>query len=466
MKLNLLKSMAVAALFAGITAGCINDDTYDVPDTACTEPNITANKTVEEIVDLASGTPQQYLPANGDAIEAYVTSSDERGNFFKTISMQTMPTDGSDPVGFSVAVDETSLFAKRYVPGRKVYVVLDSLYYATVDGSLKIGESFEGSIGRISEFDYAGKIIPSCTKVDENQLVRNLTIADALNDTNLNTLIELQNVQFKDEFVGGTYFDETDEDNTAGGATNRLLIDNVGNEIVFRTSSFANFSGNTITEKSGSIRGVLTKFGSTYQFVARYESDIRLDQDRMSVDFFPAIVGDAIVYSGSFTENFESYVTTSPQNRNFPKYINDPVIGGRYWANTTFGGNKYIQMSSFGGTAEANRTLFIIPVDMTAANGFSFQSKFGFMNGPALKVYYSMDYVPGGEATDATLVDITSSFTLSPGLSNGYPTNFTNSGTYAIPASLTGNGFFIFEYVGNGNGGVTTTVQIDNIVVN
>ena len=220
-----------------------------------------------------------------------------------------------------------------------------------------------------------------------------------------------------------------------------------------------------IPNNSGTIRGVLTKFGSDFQFMARSEDDINLTNDRLEVDFFPPIVGDAIVYSGSFTENFESYGTSSPGNRFFPKYINDAVIGSRYWGNTTFGGNKYIQMTSFGGTPEANRTAFIVPVDMSAANGFSFQSKAGFANGSVLKVYYTLDYVPGGNLTDATLIDITSSFTISPGQASGYPTNFTNSGTYAIDPGITGNGFFVFEYTGNGSG-VTTTMQIDNIVVN
>jgi hypothetical protein len=466
MKIKYLKSLAALALFSGLVAGCITDDNYETPIQECIEPNLTANKTVAEVLAMATSTATEYVSTTTDIIEGYVTSSDERGNFFKTVYMQTMPTDGSAPIGFSVAIDDTSLFGEGYKPGNKVYVVLNGLFFAKVDGALKIGALFEGEVGRISQFDYPEKIVPSCSGVDEDQLARNMTVGQALNDSNLNTLIELQNVQFKDEFVGGTYYDETDLDNTAGGATNRYLIDINGNEIIFRTSSFANFSGNTISNNSGRIRGVLTKFGSDYQFMARAESDIMLTEDRLTVDFFPPIVGNAIVYSGNFTENFESYGTSSPGNRTFPKYINDPAIGGRYWANTTFSSNKYIQMTSFGGTPEANRTLFIVPVDMTAANGFSFQSKSGFTNGPALKVYYTTDYIVGGDITDATLVDITSSFTISPGLSTGYPANFTNSGTYAIPAGVTGNGFFVFEYVGNGNGGVTSTIQIDNIVVN
>ena len=467
MKLNFIKSIALIAVVAGSLASCANDDDYAAPDLICVEPSITANKTVAEINDLtSSATPVLYTSPTEDAIEAYVTSSDERGNFFKTVSLQTMPTDGSAPVGLSVAIDANSLFGKNFYPGRKVYIKLNDLYYAKVDGSLKIGALYQGEIGRISEFEYLDKIVPSCTEVSEEDLVRELTVAQTLTNANINTLIELQNVQFKDEFVGGTYFDANDEDNTAGGATNRILIDKVGNEIIFRTSSFANFSGNTISNKSGKVRGVLTKYGSDFQFVARNEQDIKLTEDRLTVDFFPPIVGNAITFSGNFTENFESYSTTSPANRTFPKYINDPAVGGRYWANTLFSNNRYIQMTSFGGTAEANRTLFIVPVDMTAANNFSFQTKAGFANGAVLKVYYTTNYTIGGDINSATLTDISSNFTFSAGLPSGYPTTFTNSGVYAIPASVTGNGFFVFEYIGNGSGGATTTMQIDNIVVN
>src|SRR5690606_1947526 len=179
----------------------------------------------------------------------------------------------------------------------------------------------------------------------------------------------------------------------------------------------------------------------------------------------PALGGTDIQFLGSFVENFESYAAAL---REFPRYINDPIAGSRYWAVTAFGGNKYIQMTSFGGTPELNRSMFIVPVDMTAANTFSFQSKAGYSNGAALKVYYIMasDYTPGQGINPALMTDITSSFTISPGLAGAYPDTFTNSGNYNIPASLTGNGYFVFEYNGNGNGGVTTTIQLDNIIVN
>jgi hypothetical protein len=469
MKSKFIKSIALLGLIAGVVS-CANNDDYSTPTLTgvvgpdCVEPSVAVNKTVSAVNAMANSSIQLYTA--DDVIEAYVTSNDERGNFFKSISLQTLPADGP-VIGFSVVVDGTTLFGQGFYPGRKVYIKLKDLYYSRVDGSLRLGDEYRENptapveIGRIDALAYRNHIMPSCTEVNEDQLVRTMTIDQALNDANINTLIELQNVQFIDDNVGKTYYDENDLDNTIGGATNRYLMNGDGDQVIFRTSGFSNFAGSKVPGQSGRVRGVLTKFGDDYQFMARQESDVMLTEPR--IDVAPPIVGSTITYAGTYTENFESYATN---NRIFPRAINDAAVGTRYWEVKLFGGNKYIQMTSFGGAAEANRTLFIVPVDMTAANTLSFQTKAGYDNGAALKVYYTTNYTPGGDITQATLVNITSSFNIPAGPSTGYATNFTNSGVYNIPAGVTGNGFFVFEYRGNGNSGVTTTMQIDNIVIN
>jgi hypothetical protein len=122
-------------------------------------------------------------------------------------------------------------------------------------------------------------------------------------------------------------------------------------------------------------------------------------------------------------------------------------------------------MSAFnsGGT---NIAYLAMPIAFTPGKKLSFKTKDGFYNGEVLKVYYSTDYVPGGDYSKATLVDITSSFTIAEDTESGYASSFTNSGSYTIPTNLTGNGFFIFEYNTAGRAQVTSTMQIDDITVN
>ena len=481
MKYNFIKSIAVAALVATSLTGCINDDDYGVPNAECVEQSLTANKTIAEVYAAAPNVAGQYTPAQvealkytaDDVIEGYVVSNDERGNFFKIVYLQTKPTDGSAPIGFNVAIDKNTLFGANFIPGRKVFIKLKGLFAVKQYNTLAIGDMYVNndlspsdpaatfSFGRIPEFKYADNIIPGCTEVSEDELARPLTLAQAVTNANLNTLIDLQNVQFADGEPGEPYYDAN---NDIGGATNRTLTSG-STTLIFRFSSFANFSGKAIPSGSGTVRGVLTKYGSDFQFMVREESDIQLDQPR--IDSAPPIGGTALVY-GPYNETFESYAVA---NKVFPNAINDAATGSRYWQVATFGGNKYIQMTSFGGAAESNRTLFVVPAnfgtatDAGNAGSFQFQSKDGYNNGGVLKVYYSTNYVPGGDVTTATLVDITSNFAIATGSASGYATNFTNSGIYAAPVSLAGNGYFIFEYKGSGITGLTTTMQLDNIKV-
>lgn len=454
-----IKLIATTVILATLSS-CVNGDDYGVPDLSNECVTITKTKEVSDITNIATATTVPYTTSETvvDYIEAYVTSSDEGGNFYKSISMMSL--DGLK--GFSMPVDNYNLYTE-FEPGRKVTIKLDkNRYFNKQHGSTVIGSSYNGGVGRVSGVDYKNVILRSCTDVNENDIKKNLTIAAAKNDQYLNMLIEFDAVQFTDASLGKKYYDATL--NSLGGATNHEISDQFGNKVILRVSEFATFASNAVPSQNGKIRGVMTKYNSDYQFMIRTLNDVNLSNNRLDIDLYPPIGGTAIVYDATLNEPFTSYTTTNQQI--FPKYINDAAVGSRYWQVKTFSGNKYIQMSSFGGTPEANRSLFIVPVNMTAANTLSFKTKDGFNNGAVLKVYYTTNYVPGTQITGATLVDITSSFTIASGTTAGYATNFTNSGTYNIPAGVTGNGFFVFEYVGNGSGGATTTMQIDDIVIN
>lgn len=451
----IITTVALATL-----SSCVNSDDYGVPNLSNDCVTITKTKEVSDITNIATATTVPYTTSETvvDYIEAYVTSSDEGGNFYKSISMMSL--DGLK--GFSMPVDNYNLYTE-FEPGRKVTIKLDkNRYFNKQHGSTVIGSSYNGGVGRVSGVDYKNVILRSCTDVNENTIVKNLTIAQAKNDQYLNMLIEFDAVQFTDASLGKKYYDASL--NSLGGATNHEISDQFGNKVILRVSEFATFASNAVPSKNGKIRGVMTKYNSDYQFMIRTLNDVNLTNNRLDIDLYPPIGGTAIVYDATLNEPFTSYTTTNQQI--FPKYINDAAVGSRYWQRKVFGGNTYIQMSSFGGTPEANRSLFIVPINMTAASTFSFKTLSGYYNGAVLKVYYTTNYVPGTQITSATLVDITSSFTIPVGPANAYATAFTSSGVYNIPAGVTGNGFFVFEYVGNGSGGATTTMQIDDIVIN
>jgi len=452
--------LIITTVVLATLSSCVNGDDYGVPNLSNECVTIAKTKEVSDITNISTATTVPYTTSETvvDYIEAYVTSSDEGGNFYKSISMMSL--DGLK--GFSMPVDNYNLYTE-FEPGRKVTIKLDkNRYFNKQNGSTVIGSSYNNGVGRISGVEYKNVILRSCTDVNENDIKKNLTIAAAKNDQYLNMLIEFDAVQFTDASLGKKYFDASL--NNLGGATNHEISDQFGNKVILRVSEFATFASNAVPSQNGKIRGVMTKYNSDYQFMIRTLNDVNLTNNRLDIDLYPPIGGTAIVYDATLNEPFTSYTTTNQQI--FPKYINDAAVGSRYWQRKVFGGNTYIQMSSFGGTPEANRSLFIVPVNMTAASTMSFKTLSGYYNGAVLKVYYTTNYVPGTQITTATLVDITSSFTIPVGPANAYATAFTSSGIYNIPAGITGNGFFVFEYVGNGSGGATTTMQIDDIVIN
>ncbi|WP_432672599.1 DUF5689 domain-containing protein [Flavobacterium sp. SM2513] len=462
MKTNILKSIFIIAISAGMLTSCVNDDDYSTPnlnDFNCISvDSLASTKTIQEIFAIATaanGSPVKYT--DPDVIDAYVVSSDKGGNFFKTIHFEA----ADKSIAFSALVDYAN-YASVYQVGRHVKIKLQDRYIQIKDGGLLIGQLDGNSVFRIAQ----PLVIPTFPRTCEPaltdaDLVTSLTITEALaSNTHLNKLIDFTGVQFAASAVGKPYHIPAN----GNSGTNHTITDISGKTIIVRSGSFSKYAVNIVPGNSGTIRGVLTRFGSTYQFTPRYESDIMLDQERFYIN--TQIGGTAITYSGSFTENFESFAVS---NKIFPAYLNDSYVGSRYWEVKQFPtntGNKYIQMSAFG-SSEANRTLFFVPADMTAANTLSFKTNDGYNNGAALKVYYTTNYTPGTDLSTATLTEITSSFTISSGNTNGYGSTFINSGVFAIPAAVTGNGFFIFEYAGSGvSPGVTTTIQIDDIVIN
>ncbi len=465
---NRFKNSFIIILSIGLFSGCVND-TYDTPQFGnCVDPGLTKTKTIAEIYAVAKNpvaTPPSVIPNTptytaDDIIEGYVVSSDEGGNFYKSMYVQAI--DGSK--GYNLSIDEATLYTKNYQPGKKVFLKLKGLAYAN-PSSFGRGLIFgappteQYAVDRLSTLEYPKHLIASCDAVSEDAIVGKITLATAL-DPYLNTLVEFENVEFTDGSAGGTY-----DINRIDDFDSSIYITDGSRILTVRTSQFANFAGRIVPSGNGKIRGVLTRYNSTYQIILRTERDVNMQNPR--VDYSPAIVGaNSTVFPATVNETFESYATSLT---NFPNYINDASFGFRYWGVTTFGGNKYIQMTSFG-SGDANNSYLFIPVNMTTASTFSFKSNIGFWNGAVLKVYYVLaaDYTPGGKIDVTKMTNITSNFTIPSIPTSGYGTSFTASGNYDIPATVSGNGYFVFEYAGNAVTfpSVTTTLQLDNIIVN
>lgn len=301
-----LKLIASIAFMATLTS-CVNSDDYGSPDLSNECVTIPKTKEVAEVTNIATGTATQYTTDENvvDYIEAYVTSSDEGGNIYKTISMMSL--DGLK--GFSMPVDNYNLYTE-YKPGRKVTVKLDSTtYFIKQYGSTVIGAKYNNGVGRLSGIQYKNVILPSCESVDENTIVKNLTIGQAKNDQYLNMLVEFDEVEFAEASLGYSYFDKALNPVSTFTATNHNLRDANGNTIIVRVSEYANFATKKVATGSGKLRGVLTKYNSDYQFMIRTEKDIQLTEERLQPnDPTDPTPPTNLLFAGSDFENWTTFL--------------------------------------------------------------------------------------------------------------------------------------------------------------
>jgi hypothetical protein len=409
------------------------NEEVEVPKLECTQPDLKVNKTVEKVHELSGNVAKQYV--YDDIIEAYVVSSDEGGNFFKSISFQTLAKNGIPATGFSIPVDASNTYIDFRL-GNKVYMKLKNqftdLYYGGLRiGSLYVSNAGDPTIGRISQNDYKSVLNPSCTVIDENQLVKSLSIQEALNDNILNTLIELNDVEFTEAALGRHYFEET---NNVGGSTNWYLRDKTGNQIIFRTSGYAKFATNDVPEGSGKVRGIVTKFGSDYQLMVRSEKDVIMNGKR-NIPFF--------------TEDFQSV----KNNVNFTLlgWSNIVEKASKLWKSMMYAGNGYAEFNTTSTTAAENIAWLITPkINLTGYKNavLSFRSAQHDLkvDSPlnSLEVYVSANF-DGSNITKAKWIKLEAKF---PSLTT--PTReFISSGGIDLSA-YSGNIHIAFKYIGSG----------------
>jgi hypothetical protein len=431
-----IKLILAATLFTTLFS-CINNDNYADPDLSGECSNLTATKTVQNIATAATGTAQQYTA--DDIIEAYVTSSDEGGNFYKSISLVSI--DGTK--GFSMPIDAYNLYTK-YEPGRKVFVNMKNRYFANNSQtySLEIGSLYNGTqVGRISGVEYETAVKRGCTKVDENTLVNHMTITAAKNNANLNKLIEFDAVQFADESLGKTFFDKSLNASPFWTATNHYIKDASGASIIVRVSEFATFSTKSVPSGNGKIRGVLTRYNGEYQFMIRTENDVKLTGTRV-----------VPLFEESFTANFGNWSKQS-------------VTGAQVWAvDPTFGNpGACAKMSGFASSvSNVNEDWLISPaINLSAVTSatLTFDNVCKFA-GNDIEVFISSNYSGSGAPNAATWTPLTGN--LDTNVSGAYI--WKASGPINI-SSFTGNTNVRIAYKYTSTASASKTWEIDNVKV-
>lgn len=453
-KINQLISIILLTYFLS----CVKTDDFNIPKIDISEPEITANSNIKAVKSAHKQSGEEiYTFGDNDnsVIEGYVISSDEGGNFYKTLVIQDNYKNPDS--GIEILIDLKSYFTK-FNFGRKIFVKMSGLSISNNNGKFKIGYNIRNKMKEIPQSLIDAHIIRSIEF--ENIIPSQITFAE-ISDEMLDIYVQCENIQFKKEEIGKTYAgEEFDEFNGE-----RILIqcDNLITAIL-STSTFSDFKSNLISNKSGSIIAVLTKDFYAEKFVLVYNDLTNLkfnEEERCDPDFLNCAT---INTSGSkllFFENFEEIKKT--------KDLDD--LG---WTNTNvyFGNEKFNKRSSQGNvsmqisaydTNENPLEVWLITPGINLDNSINeiltFDTKASFDTGSVLSAWVSTDFIGNIDAATWQQLDVN----ISVGPRSDFENKYITSGEISLDC-LDGDVSIAFKYLG-ADPGITTTYEIDNVLV-
>lgn len=461
-------------------SSCVQDGEFTVPQVPTGEENdhIVANSSIAAIKTAL----QQEYNSNGNLIytfpadattvlyaEGYVVSSDAAGNFYKKLIIQDKEVNPTS--GIEIDLDMTSL-SQQFEIGRKVYVKLNGLSVSYDDGaSTSSINPTNGVVGKYILGVLDGtrvEDIPSTSVTNHiflsstvKEIVPTAIAISEISEVHINTMVSLESAQFEKNQLGKTFAGEAND--SFDGFRD---IFECGTEKILKlqTSTFSDFKSSTVPRGKGRANFVLSKdyFAEFFVAIINTPSDLDFsDADRCDPLVLDCGTGSVGGNKVLLDEDFTSL--TSDSELAAAGWTNVNASGGdTKYQSRSFSGNRYMQITAFNSDENPMEAWLVTPaidLDTTTDEELTFNTKTGYNNGSALSVYVSSNFT--GDVATATWVKVDA--TLANGPSSGYEANFTSSGSINL-SCLSGNVHVAFRYVG-GDGGVTTTFQVDDVKV-
>ena len=337
MKTTKLFNIILACFAFAMVISCVQDDDFDIPEplTNIEEPVLSGSqvtfKAVKERFEQSGGITT--FGENEDIyIVGYVVSNDISGNFFEELIIQNK-IDGSssseDPrMGLRIDINLSDLHNK-YNFGRKIYIKLSGLSVTEDNGVIAIGKIDQNDeLGQIEPFELDDIIFRSPEAVD---IIPKSTTITNLTSDDLNTLIQLDQVQFSSTALGLTFAGES-SDSFDGERIIESCED--GGTIILSSSTFSNFKSVVVPSNSGKINAIYSKnfFGDTDILVISDLDDLDFNSERcdISVPLAPNTTiaevremfnGSNVVIPPGEDVIFEGYVISSDREGNFFKNL-------------------------------------------------------------------------------------------------------------------------------------------------
>lgn len=265
-------------------------------------------------------------------------------------------------------------------------------------------------------------------------------------------LIRLDSVEFIDGELGLTYADAVGQ-----ADMNRMLQDCSSDQIIVRTSGFANFAGLTVPNGRGNIIAVLDQYNSDLQLKIRDINEVQLNGPRCD-----GSSGGPCPAAASVVEDFAGVVQYDPIDINCWKNI--ATAGTVVWEGGTFSGTEFARAEAFSSGETANILWLVSPqVTYTSGTTLSFITEKAYWSSDPFAVLISTDF-DGLSIGSGTWTAITA--THATGADADYtwvPSGNIDLAPY-LPVGYTGTFYIAFRYTG-GDPSNTTRYDIDDVQI-
>ena len=431
--------------------GCETE--FSSPEITNNELDLTTTSSLRSITNALDSFNENIISFTDDLIVGgYVVSSDKGGNFFKELIIQDAIENPT--IGVAIQIDESSLF-QRFPFGSHIFIKLNGLSIAYQNGVIELGRLNETEIDRLSPFLIDEHIFRTGEVFDISTTSTNL---NSINESQLNTYLKIENVQFLKELLEPTPKTLAAENTDSFDGLRPMFNCESEIELLLSTSVFADFKTFEIPENTLSLEGVLTRDFDNLHYVFKLNSIDNLtlnDQERCENTYFNCSQNSFSETNILFNENFE---TITNENQLTPLgWINVNTTGDEErWEDRkiTNVDNRVITISAFNtGLQPLNSWLITPEVDTSNTNNafVQFRLRTLFNNGNALKVWVTDNFNENIENTNWHLLDIS------------LPRTTSNYVTIQHDIScLSGNIRLAFEYTGY-DSIITSTYQIDDV---
>jgi hypothetical protein len=252
-------------LFLSILFVACDQREFEIPPINEPEYTDTATMTIADFkTKYASSTVEQITDTI--TISGIVIANDASGNFYKEITIM------DSTAGLKIAINQSDLYTDFRL-GQRVFIECVGLYVGKYSGYMQLGGSYNSAIGQMTWETAEAHIFKDGFPDPTNELLTPeiISIDQVSSAANLGKLVTLENVTFA---TGGTEVcAAAASDGSTQTLSKTLKSSNSSSSITVRLSSAADFANKTLPAGNGNLTGIVTVYGTTYQFTPRDSMD-------------------------------------------------------------------------------------------------------------------------------------------------------------------------------------------------